>query len=246
MGICLALLVLLCPAGAGAQSAGGPAEQVMRELRAADRARMQRVRELEEWRMERQRLELLRDALEHEKRSVQEEAENLRAEIKELRERRERVQQARDRREALMRVLRTTAERLEAGLAKIARKGPPGLVPPAANQVPATSDARVKLSGQVARLRETGKRLENSAVDMASGQLQGELRTVHCLRLGGVAAWWMTLDGERVGRVQAGGDLPTLRPVDDEDEAAAIRRAFDIAWGRELPAWVTLPLGRTE
>jgi hypothetical protein len=244
-GILMFLGAILCRFCA-AQSAEDTVPEVMGELRAADRVRLQRVEELEQWRMEKERLKLLKDALEHEEQALRDRRETLLTELEALRRRRQRIAEARRRREEVYGVLEELAVRLERALARVDRQGPPGLVPPPAAAAGTTADARVHLAGEMSRLRETEKRLRTSAVDTATGRLDGELRTVHILRVGGVAAWWMTLDGARVGVVLPASREPLLRPVTAEDAADRIRRAFGILWGQELPDWVTLPLGGAE
>jgi hypothetical protein len=243
--LCVLALLLLCRPGA-TQSDEDVASQVMEDLKAADRARMQRVRELEDWQMEKQRLQLLRDALEEQTGDLEQRTEQVRAEVARLRERRARIAEARARHKALMQALEALAEKLNRALARIDRDGPPGLVPREAAELPVAADARVELSNALTRLRQARTRLETVDVEMADGRLNGEPRTVHCLRAGGVAAWWMTLDGKQVGIVRSDPAGTVLEPANSEDVAAEIRRAFKIAWGQEVPVWVTLPVGEAE
>lgn len=241
--LALALLAVLAVRTTPAADPDADApEKVLRELRAAEEARIQHVRELEEWEMEKQRLQLLEDALEDQARRLEEQAAETQEDLGTLRTARERVQTARDRREAILQALDSTAEKLEGALARVAAAGPPALVPPDFGGQAASTDPRVRLSNALSRLRETEEALRTCDIELVSGILDGNPRTAHVLRLGGVAAWWMGLDGEELGTVSTGEQGIVFDRADTEADASAIRRAFNVRWGREVPDWVDLRL----
>jgi hypothetical protein len=93
----------------------------------------------------------------------------------------------------------------------------------------------------VVRLQEAERQARKAGIELVSVQLQGEARTVKLLRLGGVMAWWLSLDGAAAGAASIEAGDVQLHVAETPQQAEAIGGAFAIAEGRSAPRWVLLP-----
>jgi len=225
-------------AGGGAGDAGAP-EQVLSELRAADEARRQLADEEQAWALEKERLVLLKETVLREAERMKVAARQAAQQEEALKERLALVEAEQARADEIEDALDALAERLEARLSELAERSLPGLVPPQATAP--TADPASRLSRALARLDEVERRTQRAAVELVTGTLNGEAITAKLLRAGGVAAWWMALDGSRAGVAHIEGSDLLFSPAADAAELAAIVRAFAIAEGQAPPAWVLLP-----
>ncbi len=215
-------------------------EQVMAELRAANAARAERLKAEQAWALEAEKLRLLKSAVlgeaDHFK-TVGAKAKADRAALAEqvagARAERERVEQV----EAMVDAL---AERLEEALAALAAKALPGVVP--IDRAAAITDPAARLAAAVERLGQTERQVRKAGVELVAGTLDGKSVTVKLLRAGGVAAWWMSLDGTQAGQAVAAAGLPVLTPARTEADREAIGKAFAVAEGQAAPVWATLPV----
>jgi len=141
-------------------------------------------------------------------------------------------------------MLDALAERLEKALGVLAAESLPGLVPP--DTAAGVTDPARRFDAAVARLEETEGRLGTATVEIVTGALGGREVTVRLLRVGGVAAWWTSLDGSRAGAARRDGDVLALTPASSPEVVEAIQKAFAVAEGRAAPDWVVLPAGHLE
>ena len=243
VGACLAAMLLLGGAAAPAPDRGPAPQQIMNELRQANTARAQLLREEQEWAMESERLELLLATLGDEtKRLTGEAAEadtaraGFRQQLAGLRAQQERFEQV----EA---AIDTLCERLEEALDALAARSLPGLVPP--DRAAGITEPDKRLAAAVGRLDETARRGLKAAVEIVQGDLEGKTLTIKLLRLGGVAAWWVAFDGGQAGTAAMAGGTLALKPAASPEDTEAITKAFAIVEGRAAPHWVLLPLAGT-
>jgi len=220
------------------------AAPVQAHLAAAHRARSQLAEEEQAWAVERERLELLIAAVRQRAQRLRADAQkaakkraDLAGEVEALSAKQERLRQV----EAMLDAL---AERLEKALGVLAAESLPGLVPP--DTAAGVTDPARRFDAAVARLEETEGRLGAATVEIVTGTLGGREVTVRLLRVGGVAAWWTSLDGSRAGAARRDGDVLALTPASSPEVVEAIQKAFAVAEGRAAPDWVVLPAGHLE
>ena len=238
----LVALLLAAPAAVWAATKQAPsvAEQTMAELRAAHAARAARLREAQDWALERQRLQVLQAAVEAETKRLADNAAEAKRQAAKLRERLKAAEATQKRLEAVEAMIDTLAERLEQALEALGAATIPGVVP--LDTAAGITDPAARLAAGVQRISDAEQRAREPGIELVTGSLLGQPATVKLLRIGGVAAWWMTLDCERTGTAAVEGGKLVLRPAGMVDEAAAIKRAFAIAEGRAAPHWVLLPI----
>jgi len=218
-------------------------KKVLSELRAANVARKQLLEEQQKWAMEKERLELLAAAVRAETKrfgedakQAEENASAMQQQGADLRAQQKKFDQA----EAMV---DTLAERLEQALETLAADSLPGLVPPD-RSAGITEPAR-RLAAAAGRLRDVERNTRESAVEIVVGDMDGQSATVKLLRLGGVAAWWVSLDGAEGGTAVLEGGKLVLQRGRTDVETAAVRTAFAIAQGQTAPVWVLLPMDQT-
>jgi len=235
---------LLCPAlpgAAGAEPTTQPvAKRVLAELRSAGRARSQLLAERQAWAARKARLELLKSTIVREAARQRAAAAEARKAQAALQTRRARQKARKERLVSVEAMVDSLCERLERALAGLARRSLPGLVPP--DRASAITDLQRRLAAGIERLDEAARRARRPAVEVVNGTLAGRTVAVKLLRLGGVAAWWLSLDGNLAGSAGVREGQVVLQPTADPRDTEAIRRAFDIAEGRGTPDWVILPL----
>ena len=226
----LAATVALCPAfGFSAEP-----ESVLETLRAADTARQTNATEAQAWAEEKARLELL---------------------LTTLRERTAAARRARTKAQQALRALTAkstrppvvsletatirTGRQIDDALDALAKQVPPGLIPARSAE---RANPREALDRALHRLERAERALRTVVVSVAPGRLDGEPKSVEVVRLGGVAAWWRSLDGASGGEAQMiDGELRLYR-VDDDAVLEAIAKASAIAKGRAAPEIVLLPI----
>lgn len=243
MGAAAVLILALLPGVLAALSAEQPMpDQVMAELQAADAARMQLLEERNEWQMEKERLELLAQTLRRQADELDSRTAQSRERLAELERMRSERQAALQQRDRILKAVDRAAEQIEGELALLEESSPPGLVPPAGADDAAASKPIDRLAGAVRRLDEAAARLQTSSVELVTASLDGRETAVRLLRVGGVAAWWMTLGGDRAGPAATEEAQPVLLTGASEADVRAIRQAFAIAERRAVPRWTVLPL----
>jgi len=244
----LAVLLLAGSACAAAppapKQAPAVAERVMAELRAANAARQQLLAERQAWAMEKEKLALL-------KTTVRGEAERFRAEAAKAKQAEAGLQKqltdrrARQRRlQAVEAMVDALCERLEKALAALAGRSLPGVVPP--DRAAGITEPGRRLAAAAGRLDDAERRAKQPAVELLSGTLAGRSMAVKVLRIGSVAAWWVTLDGKQAGTAAVEDGKLALHPVTKPADAQAIARAFTIVEGRATPDWLLLPVHRAK
>jgi len=216
----------------------GSTEAVMAELREAHQARTERLHEQEQWAAEKERLELLRETIRRETEQLRQSATQTVARAEALERDLSREQNQEQRLIGLRLMLDRLAESTEEKLDALSKRTLPGLVPrvePAESMQP-----EARFLAAVRRLDQARRQAAGSAVELVSGTLDGKSETVKLLRLGGVAAWWVSLDGTRSGTARWSDGGLKLR-VGSRQEHRSITRALGIAEGSAPPDWVVLP-----
>ena len=216
------------------------AKQVMSELRAAGEARAQLLKEQQQWALEKEKLELLKSTVMREAKLRRAAATKARQAETELRQRLEQHKVAQQRLKSVEGVVDALCERLEKALAKRAGKSLPGLVPP--DRAASITEPGRRLAAGVDRLRQVRRRAKQAAVEIVSGSLENQTIAVKMLRAGGVAAWWLSLDGKQAGPATVRDGQVILTKATKLEDVQAIQNAFAIAEGRGTPNWALLPV----
>jgi len=215
-------------------------EQVMAQLRAAGEARAQRLKETQQWALEKQKLELLKATVDREARRHRAATTAAKQTEAKLRRRLDQHQTRQQKLKTVEGVVDAICERLEKALDNLAAKSLPGLVPP--DQAASITDPGRRLAAGVDRLRQVGRRTKQAAVEVVGASLDGQIVAVKMLRAGGVAAWWLSLDGKKAGTAVVRDGQTILSAAANLQDTQAIRNAFAIAEGRGTPNWALLPV----
>jgi len=236
------------PAGPTTQPTTRPVatipRQVLAELRAANAARAERLTAEQAWALEKEKLELLAATVRREADRFTAAAAKAKSDEAALKTTLAAARATQQRIEAVEAMIDTLAERLEQALERLAGRALPGLVPP--DRAAGITDPPARLAAAVSRLDQTERQARKAGVELVTGTLAGEPVTVKLLRAGGVAAWWMSLDGKQTGQaVMADGKL-SLTPASTEADGKAIRQAFGILEGQAAPTWSALPAGHVK
>lgn len=241
VAFCAGLAVLL---GAASPGPVGPAlpKQVMVELRQANAARAQLLHEEQDWAMEAERLELLLATVNDEARRLTAEADEALRDQAKLQKQLADVRARRERAEEIEATVDTLCERLERALDDLASRSLPGLVPP--DRAADITEPDKRLAAAARRLETTERRARKAGVEIVQGSLDGKIVTIKLLRLGGVSAWWLTLDGGQAGTAMMVAGALTLSRADRPRDVEAIGKAMAIVEGRAAPDWSLLPIVR--
>ncbi|MCK6438944.1 MAG: DUF3450 domain-containing protein [Planctomycetes bacterium] len=236
--VALALAILT-----GANGDSAPvSDQVLTELEAANRARSGLTREEAEWQREKQRLELLASTLENEITKLNKERKDSEATLEILR--REASNDPGDARlHERTELARECAQVIDDRLNTLSAETPPGTIP---DPSPTQSEPIALLESAGKRLGEAERRAGQFAVEVVTGRLGEHERAVKLLRLGGAAAWWISLDGKEAGSAAMQQGTLVLKHAKDEQEARNIREAVEIAEGLREPRFVILPVREFE
>lgn len=242
-----AVAFLMAVAALGVGQERQPSEelprQVLAELRAADDARARLLAEEQDWRMERQRLELLRDTIRRRADQLDEDAAEAQDELEALQQEVKARDDAADDVQAVRDMLDRLAAEANDRLQELSNRTPPGFVPRRATD---DGGGDGPLLAVVQRMQGAMRRAESSGVELVNVSVDGEQTAVKLLRIGGVGAWWMSLSGDRGGTATVEGGRLRLHPAALPASFDAIARAFDIAEGRAAPEWVSLPVEHLE
>lgn len=214
-------------------------EKVMTDLRAAHAARTQLAKEEQARAMEKEKLELLASTVRSETERLRTTAAKAKSAEADLKKRIEDLKAQEHRFKLVEAMIDTLAERLEKALEALAARSLPGLVPP--DTAADITEPPKRLAAGAGRLEEVGRQAGRSGVELVAGTLGNQSVTVRLLRVGGVAAWWMTLDGKQAGTAAVKDTTLILHPAKTPQDAAAVSKAFAIAEGRAAPDWVLLP-----
>jgi hypothetical protein len=212
-----------------------PAATALENLRAANQSRSDLAREEATWTLERQRLQAVLDATRIETTHVVHDATQAEAARDAARTRLASLGSQSDL-DAIRTQLRTNGEQVAARLAALAASLPPGVIPavsPTGDE--GTFDAAVR--ALEAAERSAGVLM----VNVVTGQRDGKPEAVKMLRIGGAAAWWVSLDGTAAGAVRMEHGAVNLVAVADELARTAIMTALAQAEGRSPPQVELLP-----
>ena len=116
-------------------------------------------------------------------------------------------------------------------------------LPPGALPTPLIEGATPaeKLASAMKTMSEAERRAGQVSIELVEGTLGTQVRSVELLRLGGLAAWWSSLDGSEGGSATMSNGKLTLELTSDAAVQQAIAQAIRIARGRAAPSLVTLP-----
>lgn len=231
VGLCAAGLVHAKPAS------DAVAARIMSALRAANEARSTNAEEGQAWRTEQDRLRLVHETIEQQIAQYAAEATESNKQIAALKAKREALDPKRQRHGQLSAIVKAQAEFVETALDTLASRAMLDTIAP---RSPAAREHL--LDNALRRLEVSEKNAANTAVTLATGKLAGEARSVELLRVGGVVAWWRSLDGTEAGTAIVDDGALVLKPATSIDDVQAILHACDIAKGRRAPAVVLLPV----
>ena len=215
------------------------ADRVLTALKGASEARSDNAREAQNWKEERQRLNVLQQTINQRIGQQRLQAKELRRGIADLKAQNEALEPQRLTIKNLELLAESQASVIDQSLDALALTLPPGIVP---KYRAVNVEAIEKLQNALNRLETTENNLQNVAVELSTGQRNGKTLAVEILRVGGAATWWRSLDGETAGHVQIKQGKLLLEPVENADDRKAILKACDIAKGRAAPQIVALPL----
>ncbi len=214
-------------------TAAGP-DPILEALRAADVARQTEATEAQAWADEKARLELLLTSIEERIGAERRRRDRARAELRTLEATTPEPPTA-----ALETGTAEMSAKIDDSLDALAQSVPPGLIPPRGTQ---RANPREALDQALHRLERAERAVKTVDVSVATGRLDGTPVSVEVIRLGGVAAWWRSLDGTAGGEAFMVRGQLELRPADDADSLEAIALASVIAKGRAAPQIVLLPV----
>ncbi len=231
--VCIFGVVMTAPLGV---LSGSTADEAIEYLRSANELRSQRSSEEQSWQLERERQELLLATLADELKRIETKQGTLKAQIATLEvERPTEIAKNANQIESLMTEI---ASHIERELERRAPTLPPGALPtPLIDRgTPAET-----LASAMKSLSEAERRAGQVSIELVEGTLDGQARSVELLRLGGLAAWWTSLDGGQAGTASMVQGALTLQLEPNIATRDAISQAIRIARGRAAPSLVTLP-----
>lgn len=208
---------------------------MLEPLRQADRLRQEEAAAAQAWAEEKARLDLLETTILAETEALQRRRQAAEQKIAELTE-------ARPADEALFHLETGAvqlARQIEDNLDVLIRRLPPGLIPLRSSP---RADPYEALDEALHRLKRSERATRAIDVSVVTGYLDGEARSVEMVRMGGVAAWWRSLDGAMGGEAAMADGRLVLYPATDPTVLESLRRASDIAKGRRAPEVVVLPV----
>jgi hypothetical protein len=233
--ILLALDALRSTAATAEAAPVDPASVVLEHLHAANQARSDWAKEEAAWNLERQRLQALLEATRIDTAHVEHEASRAEAARDAARTRLASLGSRNDL-DAVRSQLTEAGDHLSTRLAALAATLPPGVIP----AVSGTGDEGT-FDAAVRALEAAERSAGVLMVDVVTGQRNGMPEAVKMLRVGGAAAWWVSLDGTAAGIVRIDAGKVILLAAPDEVGRNAIMTALAQAEGRSPPAVILLP-----
>ena len=218
--------------------ANPPAHVAIEALRAANEARSTNTKEQSDWNAESERLRLLL-------KSVRQEVEQLKAQeaatqesIVTLEQKKRALVPKEQKQTDIETLALELIAQIHGTLDQIGQKALPGVIPPKQKR-----DASVleRLKDALKRMEDAERNAAGRSVEVVTGTLNGNALTVELLRLGGVSAWWRSLDGQKTGAAWVESGQILLQELTSTDERRAISDAIAIAKGRAPPKLVILP-----
>ena len=214
--------------------AAAPIDEVLALLRAADRARQTDADEAQRWAEEQARLDLLLTTVNERIEAARRRRKTAAADLQALQAEKPTAPKA-----TLATGAVDVAGRIDRALDLLSQRVPPGLVPPRGSR---RADPEEALDQALHRLERAERGVRTVEVSIAPGWLDGEPRSVEVLRLGGVAAWWRSLDGAAAGEAEMADGRLRLFAANDKAVRKAIETASAIAKGRRAPEITLLPV----
>ena len=218
-----------------AADAADPVAAALENLHAANQSRSDLAREEAAWTLERQRLQAVLDATRIETAHIEHDAAQAEAARDAAKARLASLGSQSDL-DTVRTQLRQNGEQVAARLAALSATLPPGVIP----AVTPTGDEGT-FDAAVRALEAAERSAGVLTVDVVTGQREGKPEAVKMLRVGGAAAWWVSLDGTAAGTVRMEHGAVTLVPVADEAPRTAIMVALAQAEGRSPPVVDLLP-----
>jgi hypothetical protein len=232
---CAALLTLLSCSVSAVEAQADPAARILEDLRAANVARSALATEESDWRVERERLDAVREAIVADSERLERETLEAEAQRKHSETDLTSLGTGSDDFEPIRVALAESAKTMAAKLSELAKKSPPGAVAVPAEAGEAAFDDAVRA------LDATERAASMVSIEVVPGQLGSQAMAVKVLRVAGACAWWIGLDGVDAGTAAIkDGRLELLKATDEADRRAIVR-AFAIAEGRHAAELVVLP-----
>lgn len=238
----LLLAILFATATLHAEEASTIPEQVLTDLRSANDLRTALETQRADWEAEKSRLELLMKLLQTETQRHQQEAERARAESAKIRKESENMTSAIDAYRMLQAAEKIVAGQLQEALDQRQPEALPGVIPLGVGD---DKDPAGPLSAALSRLADTETAAKEISVEVVQGMLGKEELAVRMLRAGAVAAWWISLDGNRAGTAHQQDGILYLTETTSPEERVRIQSAFAVQAGQSVPAWLLLPVTQT-
>lgn len=234
-------LVQIVPAAEeGTRNAGSNSAQIGEALRAANHARAQR-RDLEAaWESDKQALQLLIDETQRQQKQHNKRHADNKQRTTDLEKDVAHWQLQKKDGIALDAIFLQLAEKCNQELNSLQAQLPSSVVPAVVSAQGVAGDASYVFSQACARLQLAQAACSQWDLSLSSGSLQGESIIVDQLRVGAVAAWWLSRDAQRAGVVQRKNGKNILHLATAQDQKQ-IRQAFHIAAGEMTPSLVRLP-----
>jgi len=231
--VCIFAVTMTAPLGV---LSGSTADEAIEYLRSANELRSQRSSEEQSWQLERERQELLLATLADELKRIETKRDALDSQISALEvERPPEMTKDANQLESLMTEL---ASHIERELERRAPTLPPGALP---TPLITRGTPAETLASAMKSISEAERRAGQVSIELVEGTLDGQARSVELLRLGGLAAWWTSLDGGEAGSASMVDGKLSLQLETNSATRDSISQAIRIARGRSAPSLVTLP-----
>ena len=215
---------------------GSTADDAVEHLRSANELRSQRAQEEQAWLLEKERQDVLLSSLSDELERIEAKRKALLSQIKTLEV--ERPKEVVESSTKLATFMTEIATLIETELQSRQSTLPPGALPSPLLEEGPPADA---LASALKTISEAERRAAQISIELVEGKLGATKRSVELLRMGGLAAWWSSLDGSESGTaIMQNGEL-ILELSTESATTNAISQAIRIARGRAAPSLVSLP-----
>jgi hypothetical protein len=235
MKACCIVLLVGCLTSALAVEAASPAEAILEDFAAANRARAEQAHDEAAWRGERERLLAIIAAARADSERL---AQKVTAAERELTAKRTEIAELQQQTEAnaVRQVLASACTRIAAHLAELTARGALAIDVPTAS---GNAEAFTTLATAVDAAERAAKEISLAVV---VGELEGSRTAAKVLRVSGALAWWVSLDGRQAGTVSVVSGITHLTRVDDTRFSEAIHSAVAMVEGRRPQGQVALPV----
>ncbi|MCJ8328993.1 MAG: DUF3450 family protein [Lentisphaeria bacterium] len=213
---------------------------LLEELKQANQARSMRNKEKQDWLLEKEKLNALLNTLKQENQNLKARESSALKKKEELAKKLSLEAVISDEKAAVEAFAKEIKTLVDAYLKALESKTLPGIVAAAKQQ----QSVLRAFSDSMSRLSKAEREARNIQVDTLAGFLNGNLKSVEVLRLGGICAWWLTRDGKLAGLANVVDGKLILTELKDAGQLAVIQKAIAIAKGKQNAELIALPLDR--